>query len=199
MRRINLIGERFGKLVVIEFSETRKEKGRYKAYWLSQCDCGNQVVVQSIRLRRGQTKSCGCLSGEKHGMKGTSEYASWTSMKNRCLNINSDSYQNYGGRGITIWTPWINSFECFLYWMGDKPSIEFSIDRINNNGPYAPWNCRWANAETQANNRKNNVFIEYNGNKKTIAQWAHYFDISVSTFWDRLNRGKTFEESAEIS
>lgn len=119
------------------------------------------------------------------------EYRSWKDMRARCLNKNDSDYKDYGARGISIHSSWA-SFLQFYKDMGDRPP-DTSLDRINVNGNYEPSNCRWADHETQASNKRNNRLIEYNGKKKTLLQWCRVFGIDHSKVRYRLSKGWCFE------
>lgn len=122
----------------------------------------------------------------RHGYTGTHIHRTWLSMKRRCDNPNASNYYLYGGRGIAYDPRW-NKFENFLADMGERPSDKHSLERIDNSKNYAKDNCKWATALEQANNKRNNRFIEHNGEKKTLAQWARFAGVSTKTLFARLN------------
>jgi hypothetical protein len=152
---IPMKGQRFGRLSVLRDSGQRTPSGAIK--WLCRCDCGKRVRVWSVSLRKGWTKSCGCLTQFplKHGKCGTPEYRTWGAMRERCRNKENP---NYGARGISVCERWQgeHGFENFLADMGTRPAGT-SIDRKNVDGNYEPDNCRWATPVEQANNRRNNA------------------------------------------
>ena len=125
----------------------------------------------------------------KLSKKNIPEYNIWTGMKCRCYNKNDRNYKNYGGRGIKVSDEWINSFDTFFKDMGERPSNDYSIDRIDCNGNYCKCNCRWADISTQANNRTSNVLIEYKGETMNLSQWANRFGIKYDTLRNRYVRG----------
>ena len=190
------IGERFERLVIIEFIGRSSHKG---FAWRCLCDCGNTIDVQYEKLRAHRTKSCGCLMQENqrnfrgvghptHGCSETTTYASWIKIKERCFNPNHHKYPRYGGRGITVCDQWSNSFENFLADMGKRPEGT-TIDRIDNDGDYCPENCRWGTGEQQANNKSTNVFLTFNGVTQTIAQWGRELNLCANTLYNRRKRG----------
>lgn len=187
----DLSGQKFGKLTVI------KRHGSQNGHvtWDCVCDCGNTKIAQGVNLVSGITTSCGCLTSEriraartKHGMANTRLYRIWQDMRRRCHNPNRRHYDDYGGRGICVCEEWDNSFEEFARWAieaGYNDSL--TIDRIDNDGNYCPDNCRWVNWTTQANNKRGNHWLEYNGERRTLREWADITGIPYSTVRSRTN------------
>lgn len=189
-RRIDLLGQRFGRLTVIE-ETNRRANG--SILWKCKCDCGNTVLVRSNHLRRGGVLSCGCYNRDiitKHGDKDNPLYHTLQCMKDRCYNSNAQEYENYGGRGIKICDEWLESYESFRDWaMANGYRKGLSIDRIDNNGDYSPDNCRWATMKTQCRNRRSNHLLTINGETHCIAEWGEIANIIPSRISTRLRRG----------
>ena len=196
----DLTGKRFGKLFVKSFKEKRKRKSStgYKNYWLCQCDCGNETIVESYSLKSGKIQSCGCMRIDaitKHGKRYTRLYNIWHGMKNRCLCENTTGYENYGGRGIKVCDEWME-FEPFAEWaLSNGYSDELTIDRKDVNGNYCPENCRWVTTLVQGNNRRNNRYFEYDGKINTTTELARNNNMSYSTLFNRLKKGLSIEEA----
>lgn len=196
----DLTGMKFGRLTVLR-EDGRSNDGHVK--WLCKCECGNLVSVISRDLRRGQ-QSCGCYRSIKnkelhktHGKTNTRLFHIWGGMKARCCNPKSDSYNSYGGRGISVCEEWLNDFECFYDWsMSNGYRDDLTIDRIDFNGNYEPSNCRWATVKQQANNTRSNVYLEHEGKIQTMKMWAEELGIPYQLVRDRhkLSPDMSFEE-----
>ena len=130
----------------------------------------------------------------------TPEYRSWSSMKTRCYNKNTEQYSEYGGRGISICERWRNSFEYFLEDMGERPSLKHTLDRYPDmNGNYEPGNCRWATWQEQIRNRRNSVTLEIDGVKRPMPEWCEIYKINWFTIRDRLKKGMSPKEAFETT
>lgn len=191
------VGDRFERLTAVAFVETRG-KGRM-AYWRFQCDCGTSKVIRASHVKYGRTASCGCLAlltRTKHGLSRTPEWYVWCAMIERCRNPNSTNAKNYGHRGITVCDEW-NDFANFIRDMGYRPSGKHSLERIDNDGPYSPTNCRWATMKEQARNTRRNRYISYRGHKITFSEAARMAGVDPSTMWYRINTGWDHERAVE--
>lgn len=185
------IGKRFGRVVVESYYDSLNGHSRYKC----RCDCGNEKIFVGTELRRIQNPSCNdCKISPKyvHGMTDTRIHIIWMDMRSRCADLNNP---NYGGRGIKVCDEWSDDFQAFYEWAMDNGyTDELTIDRIDNEKGYSPENCRWANAETQANNKRNNIYIEYKGKTQTIPQWSRELGIKNSLLRGRYYRGWSAED-----
>lgn len=200
---LDLTGQKFGRLKVLQFIEIRK----HHSYWLCKCNCGNITEVSNSSLRSGKVKSCGCLRKETakenviksqttHHLTNTRIYNIWRSMKKRCYLKSYKAYKDYGGRGIRVCDEWRNDFMSFYNWAvanGYKENL--TLDRIDVNGNYEPNNCRWVDWKTQQNNRRDNIHIQYNGENKSVYEWANTFDIKYCTLWWRIKNGWSIEDA----
>ena len=185
------------------------------AGWNCVCECGRAIVAAGPLLRRGAVKSCGCLRSEigaahlrSYAAKGnhpalrhgearagleTVEWRTWHSIKRRCDPLAARIFPEYAGRGIFICIEWANSYEAFLAAVGRRPTPSHSLDRINNDGNYEPGNVRWATRKEQANNRRNSLFIECNGVRQTLAEWADATGLKNTTIRGRIRAGWPIE------
>lgn len=179
------IGTRFSRLTTL----TANSRGI--RYCECVCECGNRVLVDSGRLRSGNTKSCGCLSKQKlgllartHGLSSTPTYRSWLNMLSRCR---YSYFETHYGRGISVCDRWRSSFANFLADMGERPN-GCSIDRIDNSKNYGPDNCRWATRKVQNRNTRQNRMVAYRGETKCLSEWCEVLNLQPGAIKQRLNK-----------
>lgn len=196
-RLMDLTGMTFGKLKVLY----RVGKKHHLTVWHCRCECGNEIDVKSNFLRNHKIEACNRCEPHhgpyyKHGDTGTRLYRIYTEMIYRCTTDKSDSYDRYGARGITVCDEWQNKndgYTTFRKWaLSHGYSDELSIDRIDNDGPYAPWNCRWVTQKVQTNNTHQNVYITFHGVIRTRKEWCELLGVSYNEFLgkERLRRNK---------
>ncbi len=191
-----LVGQQFGRLTIINPAPRTTVKRQFYC----QCSCGSPIRVVGLwHLTSGHTTSCGCLCRENHTTHGhkknntyTKAYAVWSSMKRRCLSSTDKAYPRYGGRGIKVCKRWSESFEAFLFDMGEPPACK-SLDRIDNNGDYDPLNCRWATVKQQGRNRSTTVHITLHGVTMPLAEWSEKLGIKYVTIYQRYKKGQPID------
>jgi hypothetical protein len=192
-KKLDLAGQRFGRLLVLAPTENSKTGF---TRWVCRCDCGNEISTYTNGLRSGHAKSCGCINKEQqrdrhltHGMSATKLYKAWVGMIGRCENKSNSAYKNYGGRGIKVCDRWKN-FENFAIDVGDRP-ISMTLDREDNNGNYEPSNWRWATWNTQSTNKRNTVFLTFEGETLPLADWARRMNTTGGVLKKRFEKFNT--------
>lgn len=192
---IDLSGQRFGKLLV----KSRAASNDSLVRWDCLCDCGQETIASTKKLRNGRKQSCGCLwlpavveAKTKHGHASngriTTELRIWMNMRNRCSSPTNPSYPDYGGRGIEVCERW-NDFGLFFADMGPRPSPAHTIDRKDNDGDYEPDNCRWATKIEQSRNKRSNVNVIFDGVEMCVTEAATLTGLNPSTILWRINAG----------
>jgi hypothetical protein len=185
-------GETHGALTVLAYVGVSSSRN---SIWECRCECGNtKTVVDQLLLASTQ---CTCKI-ERHGYSNGShlnEYGIWQQMLNRCYRPATQSYPMYGGRGIRVCERWRESFKAFLQDMGERPSRNHTLDRINPDGDYEPDNCRWLPAELQATNRRSNLRLTVNGETLCVADWARRLGVSEFTLYTRKRNGWSDERT----
>lgn len=189
-------GESFGRLTILSRGEIASGRNYY---WVCECACGNTTKVTYSNLKSGSVVSCGCFSKErltKHGGAKHPLYQTWNGMMQRCHNPGDKNYAGYGGRGIEVCDRW-KDFRNFSADMSPKPKGT-SIDRIDNDKGYFLENCRWADNQTQASNKRNNNYAIVKGSKVTLSQVARENNMCFATLHDRIYKtGMTLSQAIE--
>lgn len=183
----DLTGQKFGKLTPTEYLGNN--------YWMCACECGSLTKKKASHLKDGVSKSCGCYNKElmltkfrTHGLSKHPLRNIHNAIMSRCYNEKQKTYKHYGGRGILVCERW-HTFKNFYDDMIAGYKKGLSIERENVNGNYEPSNCRWATHYEQVRNRTDNHFLEYNGQKMILNDWAKKYGIRKATLWARINSG----------
>lgn len=189
-------GQKFGAWTILA-------RGNRPKMWLAECQCGNICHVNIDNLKAGRSKNCQKCRGEKsrqrqetHGLSKTRLYYVWLSMRNRCYRPQTNGYERYGGRGITVCKEWREHFEPFAEWAitnGYRQGLQ--IDRVDNNGNYEPQNCRWVTHRENLNNTSRTFHLQYKGRSYTAQEAAEAFNISAALLRERIHRGWSVEEA----
>ena len=200
----NLQNQKFDQLTVV--CPAGKDKNG-NARWRCRCDCGEYITISAPALKANRPHSClSCKmkslweKRDTHKESATRLYSIYYNMRKRCENPNAINYHNYGGRGISVCDEW-KKYEAFSTWAhANGYTDELSIDRIDNDSGYCPDNCRWVTYTQQANNTRANRWIDFNGETRTLAEWASIIGINRSTLCERLNRmGWSIEQALTTS
>lgn len=211
-QHMNLVGHTYERLTVINFLNYRGNGKVKYPYWLCECQCGVKVEVSTGNLRSGAVLSCGCLRNERiktHGLRSKNfKYAHlvnvYDKMIVRCHTKDNWAYFWYGARGIYVcdeWQEWTGLVE-FLEWAlenGYKRGLQ--IDRIDNDGPYAPWNCRWVTPKENSRNKRNSIKVPYNGSLIPLYDFINegFTELSSTVISDRRKNGWTWEDILNTS
>lgn len=187
----DITGSIFGYLTVVSLVSSGKSQN---TRWECKCRCGSSFVTTRWNLVRGDTKSCGCLRKEvastlnsTHCLSKHPLYSRWKGISSRCYNTSAKGYHNYGGRGIYMCDEWRTNFKVFYNWSLDNGfSPDLEIDRINNDGPYSPDNCRWVSRKDNVRNRRVTNKVIYEGKEIALAELAEQKNIKLSFLYDRL-------------
>ena len=191
MRRLDLMGQRFGRLVCLGPSP-RPSRNRF---WFFRCDCGQETEVRGDAARRGNTQSCGCLAVETatrllttHGHSKRAEYQCWVGMVRRCTDPNARSYPRYGGRGVRLCDRWRESFEHFLDDVGPRPSPLHTLDRESAGANYEPGKVVWSTSSKQARNKRNSVVVTWRGRPMPLIEACELEGRDYNTVRQRVRR-----------
>jgi hypothetical protein len=196
MKRIDLTGNKYGKLTVVSFNGYFNRH----THWNCSCSCGGRTIATSNNLVRGNTLSCGCVQKEraskaskKHGLSSHRCYNVWRSMINRCEDHNNIMWHRYGKRGISVCKEW-HVFENFIKDMG-IPEPKVDIDRIDNQKGYSKDNCRWVSRKVNARNTSKTIMIEWNGKNVPMIELGETYGINYKCLYKRIKSGWNVREA----
>lgn len=195
-----LIGAKFGRWTITGRSHEALRRGA-SPKWVCVCDCGTTRSVVISDLKNGSSRSCGCLGRERsrtHWKTKTPEYSAWNNMRRRCDNPRHRQYKHYGGRGIAVCERWQTSFDAFLSDMGQRPTKDHTLERVNNNEGYGPSNCTWATRKQQNRNQRSSRLLSYDGRTMSLAAWAEHAEIDYKTFQQRIYNGWEVERALSV-
>jgi len=194
------VGDCFGGWVIVDGKKIDSIGKHRGVFYKIRCECGYETF-RFYRKLKASTMCYSCSTKKRgknqvtHGLSKTRLYNNWQKMIARCYNVENKSYLSYGRRGIKVCDRWLDSYENFFQDVGEKPSPNHSLDRIDNNGDYSPANVRWATKKEQASNRRNTCYIDYNNERIALPLLAERFNIKTSVVYKRLKRGWDIERA----
>ena len=191
-KELDITGQKFNRWTVIK---RVGKNNRGKTTWLFKCDCGSQMISESWYVTSGHTKSCGCWKREEaskrmftHGQTPVRLYRIWRGMKARCNNPHTKDFHYYGARGIKVCDEWMEHYESFRDWaFANGYSDMLTLDRVEANKGYSPDNCRWVDRQTQMRNTRNNLYLTFNGETKSLTEWSEITGMDRHTISRRKN------------
>jgi len=185
-----------GRLTAIEPTDRRSGNN---VVWRCRCSCGTETFVHTGNLATGKTRSCGCWKRDRNFRHGATthrsmspEYSVWASMLRRCTNPKNPRFSRYGGRGITVCERW-KDFASFIADMGPRPEGPLTIERLDNDGPYSPENCRWASYREQSRNTSQNRLLTLDGVTLCLQDWCVRLGLTRNAVNARLRSGWSVE------
>lgn len=206
--KVNLIGQRFDRLVVVAEAGRTPTK---QTLWLCRCDCGGETKTGTTKLRTGHSRSCGCRKREvtaerakKNGLFSGARHPLidiYTNMLARCHNESDAAFHRYGARGIYVCDRWrfgeegVTGFAMFVADIGERPTADHTIERIDNDGPYGASNCRWATRKEQARNRRSNRVVDCDGEKVALSEFCERKGFRFQLINQRIGRGWSLERA----
>lgn len=190
-----LKGLKFGYWTIIEFVRVGCS---YQKIVKVKCCCGKIKDAYLAIIKNGSSASCGCktIRKTKHGASKSRLYGVWNGMKDRCYNTNFRQYKDYGGRGIGIHPLWRKDFTIFRYWAiksGYKQGLE--LDRIDNDKDYAPLNCRFTTHTQNNRNKRDNRWVDFEGEKRLLIELCEIYSINYKTVDYRIKTGWSIFDS----
>jgi len=198
--------EKYNNLTLIKTFNGKYRPGNgYRKMGLFKCDCGNESIKDYHAVKCGNNKSCmecGRVRTTnamiKHNLVDHKLYRKWQDMLNRCRNKNVDRFKHYGGRGIKVCEEWVNDFKTYYEWCifnGWQDGLQ--VDRIDVNGNYDPSNCRIVKPVEQGFNKQNTFYINYNGERHSLAKLCYEQNLKYRTIYNGMKKGKDFSYYVE--